>query len=427
MIKTTEKAEAIPTTETNANQNIDSRIKPDFSFFDEPVSSNSEKPEISENDFSFLDEPFQTGETVLPEKPSTENFSFDDMTTEPDNKNQSSEESVKKTTSSFEEPAKQKMIFTCLKCRSKEDSNLPAQHESELNLSCSGCSSTIKIILESNSQRATQKSTEIYCCNCGSPLLHTPHCPACGTYCPDYYIVEDPAEAQRKARIARSNNIKQTLENFKSSLTWQKKEATISAPSTATATSAKTKNLSAFFQNHIKLLAVSAVLIISIATVVFLYFQKQVEQQFTTNYIKALYAIHIGSESILTSMNQSSNDWKNAIASGSPYIPKSDLDLELRTGKINAELSKIMTLLQNKIPKKYESQFGKLQSLENEYKQLQKVSTTKPSSFEKQTTVIKTSEQNIKTKKQDLKAGLNEDLQNELENAKKKFRGFNNF
>ncbi len=426
MINTTGKKELTPAIENDMNENNDSTKKPDFSFFDEPVNSSQESQESLENDFSFLDEPLQTKETVVSEKPSNEDFSFDDLQTESGNKNLSSEESVKKA-ASFEQPTRQKMLFTCLKCNSKEEIDLPEQQGAEFKTTCSSCSSVIKITIESNSKRATQKSTEIYCCNCGSALLHTAHCPVCGIFCPDYYMVEDPAEAQRKARAARTNNFKQSIENLKSSLTWQRKEATTYTSSAAKGRSAKTGNLSAFLQNNIRLLAVACVLLLSISTVVFLYSKKQMEQQFVTNYIKATYAINVASEAILASMNKTNNDWKNAVVNGSSYTPKSDLDLELRTARITSELSKIMQKLQNKVPSKFENQYAKLQSLENEYEQLQRASKTMQPSLDKQTTVTKTFEQNIKKKKHDLKAVLNEELLNELEIAKKKYRGFDGF
>jgi len=402
----------------------------DFSFFDDSSAQTPQQSTVENNDFSFFDEPLTSKQVVQPDESSTTNFNFDDDHAVPTAIESHTDTGIENSVPGSEEPTRHRMIFTCLKCTATEDVDLPNQYELDLTTTCSSCSSPIRIILESNTKRATQKSTEIYCCNCGHSLDHHVHCPSCGVFCPDYYMVEDPAEAQRKARVARSNSFKQKIAELKSSLTWSpREEKTVRYTSSISQRSPSSSGpgIVSFLQNHLKLLAATAVVVLCVGIAVFFYFKQQAEQKFMTNYIKATYAVHIGSDAIITAMTKTTNDWKGALTSGYSYTPRTDSTLEARSARINAELSKLMQELQDNLPKKYEQSYTKLQSFQNEYRQLQNVTATPPLSYEKFSALTTTSEQNIKQKRQDLKTSLDKDLLGELVEAKKKFKGFNDF
>lgn len=400
----------------------------DFSFFAEPAAQPPQQTATPDNDFSFFDEPPQTPHVITPETPTDTGFSFDDEAVGSPNNATPPESATGDANQPFERPDKHKMVFTCLKCSATEQVELPEHSHPNLKISCSSCSSTISITLEANAKRATQKSREIYCSNCGHALDQHPHCLSCGQFCPNYYLVENPAEAARKARASRSNDFRQTLANLKSSLTWSRgaSSAGSKAPQYSTV-SAKAGASIALRSKTIRLLAISAVLVVCLGTAAFYYIRLQHEQRYIQNYVKAVYALHVGTDLIMSVLNKSANDWKTAQASGSPYVHRTDIDTETRSAKISSEVAKLMQQLQNKVPAKFEQANSKLLALQNELTALQKAAAAPPASVDQLSALISNSDTKIKQKKQDLKANLDDTLQKELETAKKKFRGFENF
>jgi len=400
----------------------------DFSFFDDPSGQTPQQNTAPDNDFSFFDEPVLAPHTVAPEKPSDTGFSFDDDTAETKEIDAQSETAPGEPNQPLAKPDKHRMVFTCLKCSATEQIDLPEYGEHNLKITCSSCSSAICITVESNAKRATQKSREIYCSNCGHTLDQHPHCPSCGKFCPDYYMVENPAEAARKARTTRSNNFKQMLANLRSSLTWSPgvRAESSKTPQFSTASSKSGKSF-ALGSKQIRLLAGAAAVVLCLGVAVFFYLKLQNEQRYVENYVKATYAIHVDTDLILNALNKSASDWKSARASGSTYTPRTDTDMETRASKIRSELAKLMQQLQHKVPGKFDQANSKLLALQNELDLLQKATAAPPASLDQLTALIDSSDTRIKQKRQDLKAGLNEELQKEMEIAKKKFRGFEGF
>jgi hypothetical protein len=415
-----------PATQTNSTN---STSELDFSFFDDP--SPPRQSTVADNDFSFFDAPASTENSALSTKTSDTGFSFDDDTTESKDSVTQPEIPAEVSNQLPEKTDKNRMSFTCLKCSAIEQIDLPDYIEQNFKISCNACSTPIQITLESNAKRATQKSHEIYCSYCGHTLDQHPHCPSCGQFCPDYYIVEDPAEVQRKARIARSNSIKQALANLKTSLTWTpgSHEATSSSRASYRTSSLSTKSGSFISSrtNVVKIVAISLILIVAVALPVLYFYNLKIEQRYVTNYIKTIYALHVGSEMILSSMNKAENEWKSARATGRGYTPTTDSDLEARSAKIGTEVTKLINELQQKVPEKYTPSNTKLTAFHTEFIQLQKVATRAPTSYEELTARIATTEKNVQQRKQDIKTSLDQKLQNELKAAKTKFRGFNDF
>ena len=398
----------------------------DSLFFDSPPKSNAEAD--PENFFSFFDEPEAPKKESAPEKENHLNFDFSDEKQEPAKELQAEPGQVEPVQTPSRS-VRHSMKFTCLKCSAIEEHDFPEPRENELNIKCKSCSAQIKVTIEANAKRAAQKSREIYCSNCGHSLDQHIHCPSCGFFCPDYYIVENPAEAQRKARQARSNNFSQALANLKASLTWTRED---SVPETITTSKpdtfdGKSGGLLSAAKKHLKLIVVSVAVLLVIGLSVFFYLKLQAEKEYVTNYIKATYAIQVASDAIMQSMTKSENDWKSALASGGSYVPKTDMDMEIRTAKINSELSKLMQKLQKNVPGKFAQPNIKLLAFHNEYSQLQKAAAATPSSYDQLSALLASSSKNLGQKKLDIKAGMNEELLGELELAKKKFRGFENF
>ncbi len=395
----------------------------DFSFFDEshevkPQKNDSASPDILSSDFSFFEEPGKPGNKEQTDAPSV-SFDFGD---EEPHTSIDTNSAVLKTEPSISGKKHHTMTFTCLKCSAAVEIEHEETTETELNVQCTGCSSKIRIIIQPNANRATQKSKEIYCRRCGHSLDQHPHCPACGLFCPDYYIFENPAEAQRRARKSRSDSLNQFIANIKSAFS---RSSTSKAKEFSTDYIYKEKtNLN---YKYLKLAGIAALLLIVLSLPVFYYFKIQAENRYVTNYIKITYAIHTASSSLINSMTKTSNDWQKSISSGNAFIPNIDMDLETRNARINAEVSKLMQQLQSKVPGKFEQANARLLAYQKEFNKLQKATSSTPDSYDKLSALLAESEKSLTQKRQEVKASLNSDLMAELETAKKKYRGFDGF
>lgn len=402
----------------------------DFSFFDGPSTEPYHQSPVPNSDFAIFDAPTLSTQTTQQNEVSHVDFSFDEETKTPITKDIQPETITEDSNQMIAESLRHPMTFTCLKCSATEQVDLPEYIEHDLTITCHSCSSAILITLESNAKRAAQKSREIYCCKCGHVLDHHPHCPSCGQFCPNYYIVENPAEASRKARAARSNNIKQTIANLKSSLTWSPSSRDTGSSSWKAPRTSSISTKTDSFLPKAKLLRLASyivVLILVIALPSFYYLKLQTEKRYVTNYIKITYALHVGSETVIAAMNTTVNEWKSARTSGVFYSPRTNSDLEARSARIEAEVTKLMRELEQKTPGKYEQANKKLASFHTEFIQLQKTASTLPTSYEQLSAQIAATEKSLQQKKQEIKASMDEDLQNELTIAKSKFRGFNDF
>ncbi len=317
----------------------------------------------------------------------------------------------------------QSMLFTCVKCSAGVAVDFPEAAALRLTEKCRACSTQLAITRESSAQRAHRKTRELYCCSCSHQLGHYVYCPTCGQFCPDYFLVEDPKEAQRKAQENRSNNVRIMLANLKASLARRpakrEEEAYQShAPKAAGSWRSNKKLLTAF--------AVSVVLLIVLAVGAFFYLKHKEEQQYVAVYIKAVYALHAGSESVLASMAKTSTEWNSAVASGKNYIPRPDGDTGIKLVKINSEAAKLLQQLQN-TPKKYDQAYARLLAFNAECTSLQNGLATSPASLEQLNRQIETAEKSVRQKKQEMKAGFTEEIRAELELAKMRYRGLATF
>ena len=408
-------------------KNTSDKEELDFSFFDEPPPSTVRQSTETQNDFSFLDDPAPAPQNDKTESAFDTSFSFDD--TPPalpakEAEDEKGEDDTKLKTPGLE---KQSMLFGCLKCSHKELLEFPEFPIDNLKLTCSACSSAVTIIRESNARRATQKSMEIYCSTCGHALSHQPHCPSCGVFCPDYYLVENPAEVQRKARAARSNNLKQAFENLTSIFSRPTVGSSTAKPSYSDSYSAGKGRSFALNARQAKLLAASVLIVLSVCIGIFYYLKVQAENSYAHNYMKAVYAMHTASDAIVRSLSKTSQEWGEAHAAGKAYIPRTDTDMENRVARISAEASRLMQQLQAKVPGRYEQANSKLLDFHGELQRLQKATTAAPATYEQLRTMLADSEKRLKQKRDALKADLDDKLLAELADAKIKFRGFEEF
>lgn len=437
-----------------ADQDNGSKSDMDFSFFDEPASpfasdapavesqtdsfnpfADQFEPAVSpaeqntfDGDLAFFGEVPSAKPATLPDTDAEDSsvFSFNDEdggegSVTAHDLPQPEEDAVAESGDAPIQP--QPMSFSCAKCSARVAVAFPEAAALRLTEKCQACSAQLAVTRESSAQRAHRKTRELYCCSCSHQLGHYVYCPTCGQFCPDYFLVEDPKEAQRKAQENRSNNLRITLANLKASLTRRaskREEEAFHGQATKAADSWRSS------KKQVAALAMGVVLLISLGVGGIFYFKHKEEQQYVAAYIKAVYALHAGSESVLASMTKTSTEWQAAAASGKNYIPRLDGDAGIKLTKINGEASKLLQQLQNP-PKKYDQAYAKLLAFNAECTALQNGLATSPATLEQLNRQIETAEKSVRQKRQEIRAAFTKEVAAELEVAKLRYRGLANF
>lgn len=413
----------------------------DFSFLDQPtvVPQAAAAPAqagggavAAGSDLSFL-------ETLIPTKPETpvqpsaqvmdtSAFSFDD--------DESREEGVAPVSAAMPsgqqpegngtaEREPQPMVFACLKCAAKVTVAFPETAVARLEQACPSCAAKVVVVRESSAQRASRKTGDIYCAGCSRIQGPQLHCCGCGRFCPDYYLVEDPKEAQRKAKEARSNNFKLAMANLRAAFTRRHdkhEELHHEAAHHGAGVGALLKNRKVLYA-----LAAAVALLLIGGISAFMYVKHKQEQQYIVNYVKAVYALHAGMEDIKAGMAKTAREWQAATEGGRMYTPKPDSDTSIKLAKTVTASAKLMQQLQQKTPKKYEQPHARLMAFQAQFNATQTAFMNPPASFTLFSRQIEDADAAIKQKSQELKAALPQELAAELDEARKRYRGFAGF
>lgn len=413
----------------------------DFSFLDEPAApaaaspgqaQASGGPPPADGDLSFL-------EALIPTRPEapapppvqtidTSAFSFDDDELKEDAAAPALAASSAGQPSDGKDAAgrePQPMVFVCLKCAAKVTVAFPEPAVARLEGTCPACAAKVSIIRESSVQRASRKSGDIYCSCCSQLQGHQLHCPGCGLFCPDYYLVEDPKEAQRKAKEARSNNFKLAMANLKAAFTrrhGKHEEVHHEVVHHDAGAGALLKNRKMLYA-----LAATVVLLLVGGVSAFMYQKHKQEQQYVVNYVKAVYALHTGMEDMKAGMAKTAREWQAATEGGRQFTPRPDSDTSIKLAKTVTASAKLMQQLQQKTPKKYEQPHARLVAFQAQFNTMQAAFMNPSASFTLFSQQLENADTAVKQKAQELKASLPAEMTAELDEARKRYRGFTGF
>ena len=320
--------------------------------------------------------------------------------------------------------------FSCLKCSTANEVDFSEITAEGFVTKCSTCKASIRIIRESSAKRATQKSREKYCTECRHQLAHYAHCPSCGRIYPEYFVQENPDESKRKARGSSISIIRDAFASLGASQT--RKHPASSADIYSHGSGPKSgiygkEKPSSFSKSRlIKWVAGLVVLLIVAAASVYEYMRYKSEQLYVSSYVKAVYGIKAGADGKFNSLTQISTEWKAASEGGRKFIPQTNVDKVAKAAKIKAETDKLMQHLQNP-PKKYVNDSDRLKALYAKYLSLYEFSESSLVSNDQLNDYIEKSNKSFKQASQELKANLTQRLAEELEDAKKKYRGLATF
>ncbi|GFE61670.1 hypothetical protein [Geobacter sp. AOG2] len=385
----------------------------DFFFEELSKSESAEKPDTGvSDDFDFGDLSWPVEKTGQGD---TDIFSFDEEP-EPLEKPEQGIEELRRP----DVPECQEVLpFTCLKCAAKNEVGFYQIPDTGLTTKCTSCKTNIEIVRDSSAKRAGQLSKELFCAKCGHQLDHHTVCRSCGFLFPDYFVVVNHEEARRQAKSRQSAKFRQAFADFGTSLRPRVSKDVYTPSRPVVTASAKTT----IFSGKLRATLVSFVVIAAVIAGGFVYYrQYKAEQAFVTNYVKALYGIKLGTEGSINACAKISREWKATAESTANFVPRVNMDDDVKADKVKAEVDKLMQKLQP-APAKYSQANAKLAELNGIYGNLYALKSSPRGTLDSFNNSTDKADKAFKQTVQELKANLPEKLSKELETAKQRYRG----
>ncbi len=303
------------------------------------------------------------------------------------------------------------MTCSCPKCTAKIELDLSEIPEQGTTGKCPECRARFLLSKEPFAGRAYRKAGAINCVHCGGELGNTIHCPACGVLYPEYIATEIPHVIRKKAR-----KIWEAIQELDFSFGSGYK-AGYSGYGSERLAYAGTQSSSE--SSPKALLITVGLIVIVVASAVMggrYYLKAKAEQQYSENFTRALYIIKNGADVSLKACAK-------ITASGVPSISADDQS-KVTTAKDATE--KIMLRLSTP-PQKFSDTNEKLGKLYNISTNLYALTLAPSGNLPSFTNAANKSENDFKAAAQELKANLPAELAAELEKAKIKYKGLQDF
>jgi len=300
------------------------------------------------------------------------------------------------------------MTCSCPKCHAQIEVDLSRIPENGSFTPCPECKSRFWISKESYARRALTKEGKIYCDQCGKDLEHVIVCTACGVMYPDYYLVQSAKPPRRQVEKPDLFSLSFSLKPAKQTYTY-----------TPTYTSTKGSQVGSAIPFQ-KIAALVVVILLAIG-IGFFYQMKKKEQQFSKNYIRALYVIKSATDISFNTCAKISADWKAKNDAGQNFTPHIKAEDEERLNRVKETSDNIMKLL-NEPPEKLVNSKEKLDALYNEFNKAHSLALAPAGSYSNFTIATAKLQNDFNAELKDLKANLPVNLTEELNKAKIKYK-----
>jgi predicted Zn finger-like uncharacterized protein len=300
------------------------------------------------------------------------------------------------------------MTCTCPKCHAQIEIDLSRIPENGTFTPCPECKSRFWTNKESYARRALTKEGKIYCDQCGKDLEHALVCTACGVMYPDYYLVQSSKPPRRQIEKPNLFSLSFSLKPAKPTYTYT---------TTYTSTKGSQVGPSISFQK----IASLVVLILMVVGIGYFYHMKKTEQQFSKNYIRALYAIMSGTDISLNTCAKISADWKAKNDAGQNFTPRIKEEDETRLNRVKEASDNIMKTL-NEPPIKLVNSKEKLDVLYKQFNKAHSLALAPSGSLSNFTIATVKVQNDFNTELKDLKTSLPDNLAEELNKAKIKYK-----
>jgi hypothetical protein len=300
------------------------------------------------------------------------------------------------------------MTCSCPKCNAQIEIDLSRIPENGTFNPCPECKGRFWIIKESYARRALSTAGKIYCDRCGKDLKHVMVCTDCGVMCPDYYLVQASRPPRRQVEKPNLFSLGFTLKPAK--------QTHIYSPTYSSAKYSQVGPAIPF-----KKLAAMTVVILLAVGIGYFYHMKKIEQQYSKNYIRALYAIKSGTDISFNTFAKISADWKAKKDAGQNFTPIIRAEDEDRLNRVKEASDNLMKLL-NQPPKKLVNTKEKLVVLYNDFNKIHSLALSPSGSFSDFTIATAKLQDDFNTEVKNLRASMPVNLTEELNKAKIKYK-----
>lgn len=306
------------------------------------------------------------------------------------------------------------MTCSCPKCHAQIEVDLSRIPENGNFTPCPECKGRFWINKESYARMALKKEGNTYCDKCGKELDHKIVCTGCGVMYPDYYLVQSSKPPRRQVEKADLFSVSFTLKP--------------AAKQTYVYTGAKRSGPASQKSPKRLLIGTSILALVALLAVGIFYFYhiRESEQQYTTNYMWALYTMKSGTDLSLDVCAQISANWKSAVDAGQNFTPHVSEADETRLNRVKEAVDRFM-LKTNEPPKKYLKTKEKLANLYGVYTRAHTLAISPSGSLSSYNMLAAKSQSDFKLASQDLKASLPVELSQELQKAISKNKNFKDF
>jgi hypothetical protein len=298
------------------------------------------------------------------------------------------------------------LTCSCPKCQSQielDQSRIPVNGNFS---TCPDCKNRFWINRESHARMALKKDGKTYCDQCGKELHQIFTCESCGVIFPDYYLVQTARPPRRQVEKQALFSTRITLKQAKPSYTYTYTGSSKSGPSISKPSIGKVTTFAL-----VALLAIGAA---------YFYHIKKFEENYITNYMRALYTIKSGTEFGLNECAKVSFDWKSNI--GNKYVPHISIEAESKLNRFKDATDSFMKQL-SEPPNKFTQNQQKLEKLYSVYIKINTLAIAPTGSFSSFIDTTKKSEGEYISSINELKNNMPFELSEGLEKAKTKYKG----
>jgi hypothetical protein len=291
------------------------------------------------------------------------------------------------------------MKCSCPKCSANVDIDFQLIPDKGTYIKCTECKRRFWIHREYFAGRALRKRGEIYCAKCGEELNHTIACPACRALYPDFFVVQAKKTVPRRLPAVK---LSFALPKVHSSRPRHKRSSAISPKPGAK------------MPKSLKRLVSAAAVVVLVIFGGYLYYQTTLENEYSRNFVKALYAIKTGRDI-------SHETSEKIISSGQDFGLRINAEDEARLNKVKSSADKLMKRINNP-PGKYTKANEKLVKLYNIYSEMNTFMTSHPKTLQSFKNSSNKLENDFAEGVKDMKANLPQKLSEGIRTAKVRYK-----
>ncbi len=321
------------------------------------------------------------------------------------------------------------MVCKCPKCNANIELDHTQIPDGGVATNCIYCKVHIQFVRESFARMAYYKAAQKSCFRCGKHLGTALHCPSCHTFYPDFFVAVDYAVVKRQTRernrqslIASFSGFKLSLPSFKSAGYYKP----TSAPSFSKSGADSMKSKFSLSRNMVVALVCLLVITAAGAVGYSVHARHKAEQVYLETFFKALYGIKSGADLGNKTYTKFVKELTVAQSSGLRVTPRATPDEEVRLNKVKTEVDKLILQL-NPPPEKFAKPYENLVKLNQQYGKINSLALQPPPSLTVLNEAVKKQGDEFARQSQELKSSLNEELADELKNAKQRYKILNDF